>query len=394
MRLRIGSLFAPLLCVVACSSSETETPGGVGGSTGEAGETSSAGTAAGDGNGESQAGQAPQSGCEAERAELERAITEKLAAAAADPKVTSEPNFTVGLETAAGYRFVYSHGDSTLTTVYESASTSKWVAASVLLDLVDQGVLALDDSPADYLPFWEADGVTLAQLLSFTSGFSKEALCFNLPSADFGACVQKAYEANVETAPAPGSEFDYSSTHLQIAGLMAVRAAGVDGFSDLFDAWQNKTGLFPTGAFDLPSRSNPRLAGGMHWTGEEYLGFLRALYHGEILEAGTRESMLESQRGDAKVVGSPTLEALGQDWAYGFGNWLECPTALGANTYDCGAGHRNSSPGAYGAYPFIDWDRHYFGILARQGELGSFRDGDSLFQVAADEISRWATVCD
>lgn len=364
-----------LLCLVACSSSEAESPGGAGGGAGEAGETSG-------------------SSCEAERAELERVIAEKLDAAAADSAVTTEPNFTLGLETASGYRFVHSHGDSTLETPYESASTSKWVAASVLLDLVDRGVLALDDSPADYLPFWEAKGVTLAQLLSFTSGFSKEALCFNLPNADFAECVQKAYEDNVEIAPAPGSAFDYSSTHLQIAGLMAIRAAEVDGFGDLFSAWQKKTGLFPTGAFDLPSKTNPRLAGGMHWTGAEYLGFLRALYDGKILEAGTRESMLESQRGNAKVVGSPTLEALNQDWAYGFGNWLECPTAVGADTFDCGSGHRNSSPGAYGAYPFIDWDRHYFGILARQGELGTFRDGDSLFQVAAEEISRWATVCD
>jgi CubicO group peptidase (beta-lactamase class C family) len=375
MHFRIGSLLVSLLCVVACSSSETESSGG---------------TSGGDGQG----GQAELPGCEAERKELERVIAEKLDAAAADPAVTGEPNFTLGLETARGYRFVHTHGDSTLATRYESASTSKWVAASVILDLVDQGVLTLDDSPAEYLPFWKAEGVTLAQLLSFTSGFSKEALCFNLPTADFAGCVEKAYEANVDIAPAPGSEFDYSSTHLQIAGLMAVRAAQVDGFAELFRGWQQETGLFPSGAFDLPSATNPRLAGGMHWTGEEYLGFLRALYDGELLEAATRESMLESQRGDAKVVGSPPLEALGQDWAYGFGNWLECPTALGADSYDCGSGHRNSSPGAYGAYPFIDWDRRYFGILARQGELGTFRDGDSLFQVAAEAISRWATVCE
>lgn len=381
MRFRIESLLVSMLCVMACSSSEKEGAPGGGGSDGGAGETSSA-------------GQGELSGCEAERKDLERAIAEKLDAAVADPEVTGEPNFTLGLETERGYRFVHSHGDSTLATSYESASTSKWVAASVILDLVDQGVLALDDSPAEYLPFWKAEGVTLAQLLSFTSGFSKEVLCFNLPAADFADCVQKAYEANVEIAPAPGSEFDYSSTHLQIAGLMAVRAAQVDGFSELFRAWQEKTGLFPNGAFDLPSATNPRLAGGMHWTGEEYLGFLRALYDGELLEAGTRKSMLESQRGEAKVAGSPVLDALGQDWAYGFGNWLECPTALGADSYDCGSGHRNSSAGAYGAYPFIDWDRRYFGILARQGELGTFRDGDSLFQVAAEEISRWATLCE
>jgi CubicO group peptidase (beta-lactamase class C family) len=321
-------------------------------------------------------------------------IAEKLDRAAVDPEVTGEPNFTLALETERGHRFVHSHGDSTLATSYESASTSKWVAASIILDLVDQGVMALDDSPAQYLPFWQVEGVTLAQLLSFTSGFSKEVLCFNLPTADFASCVQTAYEANADIAPAPGSEFDYSSTHLQIAGLMAVRAAGVSGFAELFRVWQQDTGLFPSGAFDLPSATNPRLAGGMHWTGQEYLAFLRALYDGTVLEAGTRKSMLESQRGAARVAGSPPLEALGQDWAYGFGNWLECPTALGADSYDCGSGHRNSSPGAYGAYPFIDWDRRYFGLLARQGKLGTFRDGDSLFQVVAEEISVWAALCE
>lgn len=321
-------------------------------------------------------------------------MADKLDAAAEDPEVTGEPNFTLALETASGHRFVHSHGDSSISTSYESASTSKWVAATVILDLVDRRVLALDDDPAKYLPFWEAEGVTLAQLLSFTSGFSKEALCFNLPGADFADCVQKAYAANVASAPAPGSEFYYSSTHLQIAGLMAVKAAGVEGFADLFSAWQADTGLFPNGAFDLPSATNPRLAGGMHWTGEEYLAFLRALYHGQILEAETRSAMLDNQRGDAKVASSPAIEAHNRDWAYGFGNWLECPTAIGPDTYDCGTGHRNSSPGAYGAYPFIDWDNRYFGILARQGKLGTFREGDSLFEAIAEDAAAWATVCD
>ena len=43
--------------------------------------------------------------------------------------------------------------------------------------------------------------------------------------------------------------------------------------------------------------------------------------------------------------------------------------------------------------PFIDWERHYFGILARQGKLGTFRDGDALFEVVAADAARWATAC-
>jgi CubicO group peptidase (beta-lactamase class C family) len=388
----VGTLLVSLASLGACSSSKSGSSAAGGGGPGQAGETSNvAGKAAGDFAG--QGGQAELTGCEAERAALEQQIADKLDTAAEDPSVTGTPSFTLALETASGHRFVHSHGDSTITTNYESASTSKWVAASVILDLVDQGVLSLDDEPSKYLTFWEAPGVTLAQLLSFTSGFNEEVPCFNLPRASFADCVQKAYEANVASAPMPGSEFDYSSTHLQTAGLMAVQAAQVAGFSDLFAVWQTKTGLFPSGAFDLPSATNPRLAGGMHWTGQEYLGFLRALYDGKLLQAATQTAMLTSQRGDATVGNSPTIEALNQDWAYGFGNWLECPSAIGPNTYDCGSGHRNSSPGAYGAYPFIDWDNRYFGILARQGKLGTFREGDSLFQTISADAAAWAALC-
>jgi CubicO group peptidase (beta-lactamase class C family) len=367
--------YSLLALVASCSSSTSLT---------QSGSTAGAGGEAG----------ALPADCESKRAEIERQMSDALDAAVEDPSITNEPNLTVALETSKGHRFVYSHGDSSLEKSYESASTSKWVAVSVILELVDRGLLRLSDEPSAYLPFWQASGVTLAHLLSFTSGFSKEPLCFNLPNADFADCVQRAYEQNVDIAPAPGSAFDYSSTHLQIAGSMAVRAAGAQSFADVFAAWQTSTGLFPSGAFDLPSANNPRLAGGMHWTGEEYLAFLRAIYDGKLLKPETRAAMLSSQRGMAKVVDSPVLTALGQDWAYGFGNWLECPTAIGPDSFDCGAGHRNSSPGAYGAYPFIDFDHHYLGILARQGELGTFRDGDALFSVIAADSARWATVCE
>jgi hypothetical protein len=55
---------------------------------------------------------------------------------------------------------------------------------------------------------------------------------------------------------------------------------------------------------------------------------------------------MDNQRGSATVtaLGSPVLAATGED-----GNWLECASALGKNSFDCGPEHRNSSPGAYGA---------------------------------------------
>src|SRR6185295_17892734 len=109
---------------------------------------------------------------------------------------------------------------STAATVYESASTSKLIAAVVILDLVDQGLLTLDTKAHDLLPFWKETTVTLRHLLSFTSGFHDEPACINVAGADFETCVQTIYTKNSAVAPAAGTQFYYASTHLQIAGLL------------------------------------------------------------------------------------------------------------------------------------------------------------------------------
>ncbi|NOU31332.1 MAG: beta-lactamase family protein [Polyangiaceae bacterium] len=373
----------PLVLVTACSSSEGVTPPPPS-DAGAAGDAPIAPTVDGGTDGAT-------SGCSAaQKQAITDSMSAKLDAAATDPAITKTPDFTLLLETEDGRSYAHSHGSSTATTVYESASTSKLIAAAVILDVLDQGLLTLETKAHDLLPFWTETTVTLRHLLSFTSGFSDEPLCINLPGADFETCVESMYTKNAATAPAAGSQFYYSSVHLQVAGLMAMKAKKVATWTDLFEAWKTKTGLFPTAKFDLPSASNPRLAGGVHWTATEYLGFLRALAKGTILKAATRTELFANQRGAAVVMASPASRGTGEDWAYGLGNWLECPGAKGPNTYNCGSGHRNSSAGAYGAYPFIDFDHHYFGILARQGELATGFEGVAIVRAAQAPTTQWA----
>jgi CubicO group peptidase (beta-lactamase class C family) len=326
---------------------------------------------------------------------LESSMRTTLNAAATNPSITRDPNFTVLLEADDGRRFTHAHGTSSATTRYESASTSKWVTAAVLLDLVDRGVLSLTTKAHQHLPFWTESAVDLRDLLSFTSGFNDEPACVNSPFANFAACVEQIHDDNVATAPAPETDFHYSGTHMQVAGLMAIRAAGVASWTALFSAFKARTGLFPTSSYNLPSASNPRLGGGMTWTGEEYLGFLRALVRGTLLQSATRAALFANQRGAAVVTASPAFQSMGEDWAYGLGNWLECPGATTPNSYNCGSGHRNSSAGAYGAYPFIDFDHDYFGIVARQGSLGSGDEGVAIARTIANPARQWATrLCD
>ncbi|MBM4378538.1 MAG: beta-lactamase family protein [Deltaproteobacteria bacterium] len=329
-----------------------------------------------------------QAGLEA----LELRMGQLLDQAANDPGVSSEQAYTLMLEREDGRTFVHSQGGSSPATRCESASTAKWVTATVILDLVDQGKLALSTSASARMPLtWKDPAVTLEHLLSFRSGYAKEPLCLHLAGANFRNCVQSIYEKNAAGAPTPGTRFEYSGTHLQVAGLMAIQSVPTaQSWGDVFSAFKARTGLFPDSTYDLPSATNPRLGGGMHWTAQDYFGFLRALYRGTVLSAASRSTLMENHRGAAVPTASPVLDRLGEDWAYGLGNWLECPGAKGGVSYDCGSGHRNSSPGAYGAYPFIDFDHQYFGILARQGAVGTFHEGVAMFRSIQALSEQWA----
>lgn len=319
------------------------------------------------------------------RAELGKTLIQQ----ATDLSVDTD--FTLLVERISdGASVSVARNSSSAVTRYESASTSKWVTAVVILRLVEQGKLSLDDKPGRWIAEWPlaADhplsAMTLRQLLSFTSGLVDEPQCQNSPIADFANCVVTGVQQNANSGRTPGSVFHYNSLHLQVAGLMAVRAAGVANWTALFRQFQQSTGLFGTSSYDLPSASNPRLAGGMHWTGQEYLDFLRALAKGQLLGASLQAQLLSNQRGNATVLYSPAVAGFGVDWPYGLGNWQECSGST------CTAS-RYSSPGAYGAYPVLDLGKGYIAMYARQGALGTFVLGKTQVDALTPAINAWAS---
>lgn len=305
-------------------------------------------------------------------------------------QLVSDTDFSFGVEREDGRRYVYQRGSSRMQTSYESASTSKLVSAVIILRLVEQGYLKLDDKPQDRIATWPIAAssplakMNLANLLSFTSGLIEEPLCVNASFINFESCVNTIANANAANQITPGSEFYYASTHLQVAGLMAIKARGVASWQDVFSEFKQQTGLFKSASYDLPSLSNPRLAGGMHWTGEEYLDFLSALKKGRLLNAASMSQLLVDRTATAKLVFSPAA-ALGEVWHYGFGYWHECQST----SFNCAPATRISSPGAYGAYPFWDRSKSYVGILARQGELGTFTKGATLERAMRPKVEAW-----
>ena len=308
-------------------------------------------------------------------------------------QAASAVDFSFSVERPGGRRYNFNRGTSSLQTSYESASTSKLVTAVIILRLVEQGYLGLTDRPQDRIPTWPIRrtnplyNMSLAQLLSFTSGLTDGPLCLDLGNANFENCVISTANANAGNGNTPGQEFFYANPHLQVAGLMAIKARGVASWQEVFAEFKTQTGLFATAAYDLPSASNPRLAGGMHWTGEEYMAFLRALKRGGLLNPTSMRQLLTDHTATATMVNSPIRAGLREDWHYGFGLWHECRST----TFNCNAATtRVSTPGAYGAYPFWDRSKNYFGIVAMQGPLGgSGMDGINLERSVRATVERW-----
>jgi CubicO group peptidase (beta-lactamase class C family) len=317
-------------------------------------------------------------------AQLEAEIGASLALA------PSEVDFSFAVERADGRRYTYHRGASTLDTSYESASSSKLVTAVIILRLVELGYLKLTDQPQARIAAWPIaandtlHSMTLSQLLSFTAGLNQEPACINLPNANFESCVNSIATANAGNDITPGQEFYYGGSYLQVAGLMAIKARGVASWQDIFTEFKTQTGLFAHSSYDLPSSSNPRLAGGMHWSGNDYMAFLSALKKGKLLSPASMDLLLADRTASAKITYSP-ITSLGEVWHYGYGLWQECQSA----SYNCTPGSRVSSPGAYGAYPYWDRAKAYTGLVARQGKLGTYNYGLAIERAARPKVEAW-----
>jgi CubicO group peptidase (beta-lactamase class C family) len=348
-----------------------------------------AGCGAGGGSG---AGSCP----EAQTGQLESQMDATLSQA------VSEVDFSYTVQRRDGRRYTFNRGNSTLQSTYQSASSSKLVSAVIILRLVEQGYLSLGARPQDFIGGWPIDSgdslfpMTLAQLLSFTSGLALqpevEPSCLNDPDSDLESCAFSIANAFAGNGIVPGSEFLYASTHMHVAGLMAVKARGVASWQEVYAEFKAQSGLFASSTFDLPSLANPRIAGGMRFTGEDYMAFFKALREGRLLNATSMSVLLADHTASAAMVYSPIFSGigggagLGEDWHYGLGLWHECRST----TFNCAPGARVSSPGARGTYPFWDRNKGYTGIVVREGAFGTLTTGIQIERSVRSSMEQWA----
>lgn len=247
------------------------------------------------------------------------------------------------------------------------ASSSKLVSGVTLFKLIDAGYLSLDSTTAEVLGWSGVKGeITLRHLLSFTSGLQPEHPCTYQPDISLAECVEEIGQRDL-LGP-PGSRFDYGSTHLHVAGLMAQRTVGSD-WNDIFDEQiRRPLQLAPEFAYYAAPRQgmdtrpiNPLLAGGMRASMNDYERVLHFVFDkgswqgSQLLAADIFDTQTIEPYPDAVVGTSPNTVGA----RYGLTAWLECATpATGCTSI--------SSPGAFGFTPWLDRTAGYYAILGME----------------------------
>jgi CubicO group peptidase (beta-lactamase class C family) len=246
------------------------------------------------------------------------------------------------------------------------ASASKLVSGVTLFRLIDAGYLSLDTTTGQLLGWTGTEGeITLRHLLSFTSGLNPEHACTYQPNVPLEACVGQI--AELDLFDLPGSRFDYGSTHLHVAGLMAQVAVGSD-WNSIFDEQIRKPLQLPPefAYYSLPRQGadprpiNPLLAGGMRASMNDYERVLHFVFDkgrwqgSQLMSPGIFDLQAIQPYPGAMIGSSPNPNA-----RYGLTAWLECATpAIGCASI--------SAPGVFGFTPWLDRDAGYYAILGME----------------------------
>jgi serine-type D-Ala-D-Ala carboxypeptidase/endopeptidase len=267
--------------------------------------------------------------------------------------------------------FVKNYGDFAPDRRVPVASASKLVAGTLILQAVGQGLLTLDSTTAQVLGWTGARGtITLRHLLSFTSGLTPEAACVLNPLVTLANCVDAIRDDPDAHPYAPGTRFDYGSTHLHVAARMVEVATGTAWNARFAQSLRTPLGL-PAAVtyYTLPQQAvgqaNPFVAGGLWASVDDYapilaISFHRGAYRGVTWAPAALFDAQAIEPYPGVTIGNSPAADMGVPFRYGLTAWLECATpATGCSTF--------SSTGAFGFTPWVDRSAGYYAILGMYG---------------------------
>jgi CubicO group peptidase (beta-lactamase class C family) len=121
----------------------------------------------------------------------------------------------------------------TTETLFHMASVTKPFVATAIMQLVEEEVVALDDTVVQHLPYFAmADArsgeITIRQMLSHTAGMpDEEDYGWDRPEYDDGALERYVRSvAERELIDAPGARFEYSNIAFEVLGDLVAKLRG------------------------------------------------------------------------------------------------------------------------------------------------------------------------
>jgi D-alanyl-D-alanine carboxypeptidase len=238
---------------------------------------------------------------------------------------------------------------------WEAASVGKMVVATAVLQLVDEGLVELDEPVSTYLDSPVVEAILVRDLLGHRSGIAN--MNRHLSSCPSESTIVEA-KSLAEQAAAPLSESAYANTNFILLGELVRLVTGQDigeyARDHIFDPmemtstywWEAQSGPAPywRRPLDDPGDVSPfrcpelgRTVGTEGLTFVSSLAdmdaFMRGLFAGDLISAGALDEMLDA----------------GPEDPAGLGVWVEADVERGVTLY----GHFGSR-GDFGAVAFFD----------------------------------------
>lgn len=207
---------------------------------------------------------------------------------------------------------------------FEAGSVSKWIAAMVVMTLVDQGKLALDTPILRYLPDYRADSgarITLRHLLSHSSGVPNDIAAarkadpqFRFVSMDQMAAVKRYASGDLQFAP--GTAWDYSHSNWLIVKAIVERVSAMPYADCVARFLTGLLDLKDSGTFTGESSAVPRMAiayarpqapwerrlspipdymamaGGYYTSAPDLLRLMDGVLDGDLLSKASRQTLM------------------------------------------------------------------------------------------------------
>jgi len=215
------------------------------------------------------------------------------------------------------------------------ASASKWLYGAYVVQLRQS-----QSSPLT------ADDI---KYLTFRSGYTSFSKC--LKDQTVQQCVD--YLDNGKYTAANDGFFSYGGGHME-------KHASLIGLGALDNAGLTAEVRSKLGITDTPfTYGQPQLAGGVVTSADVYAVFLRKILAGTLAmkEAlGTNAVCTNPKTCPSEARNAPIPES--ESYSYSIGHWVESDPLNGDGAF--------SSAGAFGFYPWIDKDKTWYGIVARQ----------------------------